>query len=162
MFKKINKTESAALNNNNNSVNKKVPSLISSGLHILGNLVGDGAIDIDGSVEGNVKSEQVTIRSNGKISGDIVAQVAHIYGEVRGLIRAHAVHIYSSARIEGIIMHQSLTVEDGAFVDAKLKRSNNEKKSFEIEFSGEEEQNSEGIIESAPSFVSTPTLRLIG
>ena len=162
MFKKTNKTEAAALNNNNNSANKKVPSLISSGLHILGNLVGDGAIDIDGSVEGNVKSDQVTIRSNGKVSGDVVAQVAHIYGEVRGLVRAHAVHVYSSARIEGIIMHHALTVEDGAFIDAKLKRSNNEKKSLEIEFSDEEEKTSDGIIESAPSFVSSPTLRLIG
>lgn len=159
MFLKTNKTESAALNNN--VANKKVPSLVSGGLHILGNLVGDGAIDIDGSVEGNVKSEQVTVRANGKISGDIVAQVVHIYGEVRGLIKAHAVHVYSSARIEGIIMHHSLTVEDGAFIDAKLKRSN-ENPSLSIDFANEEEQTSDGFLESAPSYVTNPTLRLIG
>jgi cytoskeletal protein CcmA (bactofilin family) len=119
MFRKTSKNESAVLNN---GPKKPVPSVISSELHILGNLISDGHIDIDGSVEGNVKTEQATIRSNGKVSGDVIAETIHVYGEVRGLIRAVNVHLYSSCRVEGIIMHQSLTVEDGAFIDAKFKR----------------------------------------
>jgi len=119
MFQKTSKTESSVLGN---TPKKTLPSVLSSELHILGNLISSGPIDVDGSVEGNVKGDQVTIRQSGRVAGDVVAEVVHVYGEVRGLIRATAVHLYSSARIEGVIIHKSLTVEDGAFIDAKFKR----------------------------------------
>jgi len=146
---------------NTASNNKKgIPSVISTGTHILGNLVSEGGIvDIDGSIEGNIKSDQVTVRSNGKIAGDIAANVVHIYGEVRGLIRAHAVHLYSSAHITGIIVHQSLTVEDGAFIDAKFKRMNDVS---QFPADAINDDSDDGLIESAPSFVGAGTLRLIG
>ena len=104
------------------TVKKSVPSIISSDLNILGNLVSEGLVDIDGIVDGNVKADQVTIRTNGKVRGDISANVVHIYGEVQGIIRSSSVFLYSSCRIHGIVVHQSLSVEDGAFIDGKLKR----------------------------------------
>ena len=159
MFRKSNKNESTILHN---GLKKLVPSVISSELHILGNLVSDGHVDIDGSVEGNVKAEQATIRPNGKVTGDIIAETVHVYGEVRGLIRAVSVHLYSSCRIEGVIMHQTLTVEDGAFIDAKFKRIQ-EKATFaqQGEASADsdlDEENEDGFLESLP----LKSLRLIG
>lgn len=136
---------------------KKTPTLISTGTNILGNIVSDVVVDIDGSVEGNVKSEQVTVRANGKIAGDIIANAVHIYGEVRGLIKSHAVHIYSSARITGVIIHQSLTVEDGAFLDAKFKRMDKTDPSSAVFI--KDEDDDDNLIESTPG---TNTLRLIG
>jgi cytoskeletal protein CcmA (bactofilin family) len=125
MFLKRNKAENAALTGGTTTTvttKKAVPSIISADLNILGNLISDGLIDIDGTVEGNVRADQVTIRGNGKVRGDIAANVVHIYGEVVGVIRASSVYLYSSCRIEGIVVHQSLSVEDGAFIDGKLKR----------------------------------------
>lgn len=99
------------------------PSIIASDMSILGNLVSDGTVDIDGRVEGNVKAEQVIIRGNGKIKGDLQGDAVHVYGEVKGLIKAKQVFLYATCRVEGIIMHESLSIEDGAFVDGKFKRS---------------------------------------
>lgn len=115
-------------NNHNSSAQsaKKTPSaptLIAMDMNILGNLFSEGITDIDGRVEGNVKAEQITIRPNGKIKGDLSAETVHVYGEVKGLIKAKSVHLYSTCRVEGIIMHESLSIEDGAFVDGKFKRS---------------------------------------
>ena len=122
MFRK-NKAENTALNGTATpTIKKSVPSIISADLNVLGNLVSDGTVDIDGAVDGNVKAEQATIRPNGKVRGDVTANVVHIYGEVHGVIRASSVFLYSSCRIEGIVVHQSLSVEDGAFIDGKLKR----------------------------------------
>ncbi len=115
------KAESAALTGTP-SVKRAVPSIISADLNILGNLVSDGLVDIDGTIDGNVKADQVTIRNNGKVRGDVSANVVHIYGEIHGIIRASSVFLYSSCRIHGIVVHQSLSVEDGAFIDGKLKR----------------------------------------
>lgn len=159
MFLRTNKTNEAAVLGN--TTKKTIPSVISNELHILGNLISDGHVDIDGSIEGNVKAEQATIRANGRVSGDVVAESVHVYGEVRGLIRADSVHLYSSARVEGVIMHQSLTVEDGAFIDAKFKRLND--KSVHAEDKGNMDsmsliEDNEDPLEPSP----LGNLRLIG
>lgn len=106
-----------------NTARKAAPSVISSDMHVLGNLMSEGAIDIDGKIEGNVKSAMVTIRKNGRVQGDVIAEVVHIYGEVRGLVKAKSVNLSSTCHVEGVIMHESLSIEDGAFVDGKFKRT---------------------------------------
>ena len=164
MFLKTNKAvEAAALNANSNGTTapkKGAPSILSADMHILGNLVSEGAIDIDGSIEGNVKGNQVTVRAQGKITGDITAEVVHVYGQVRGLIRAHAVHLYASSHVEGVIMYHSLTVEDGAFVDGKFKRIQ-EKSMHDMMPTADfgEDFEDEGFLESHPLPVGN--LRLI-
>ena len=161
MFMKTNKNTTTENSNTTAGSKKLTPSVLSLGTHILGNIISDGAVDIDGTLEGNVKSEHITIRANGKISGDIIAHSVNIYGEVRGVIRAHEVHIYATANISGVIVHHTLTVEEGALIDAKLKRStDNMNYRFEAEY--EQDENNTGVIESAPAFVGNATLRLIG
>jgi cytoskeletal protein CcmA (bactofilin family) len=124
MFFRSNKAaEAAALAGQQSAgIRRIIPSLISADLHILGNIISDGLVDIDGSIEGNVKAGQVTIRVNGSVSGDVIAETVHVYGKVRGLIRAQTVYLYSSCHIEGVVMYKSMTMEDGAFVDGKCKR----------------------------------------
>lgn len=100
-----------------------VPSIISSDLRVLGNIVSDGVVDIDGTVEGNVKCHMATVRKNGHIKGDVVAESVHVYGKIQGLIKARNVHFFKGCRAEGVIMHESITIEDGAFVDGRFKRT---------------------------------------
>lgn len=159
MFLRSSKNNSAENLNNTATVKKCTPTVISVGTHILGNIVSDVVVDIDGSVEGNVKSDQVTIRANGKINGDIHANAVHIYGEVHGLVKAHAVHLYSSSHVTGIIVHQALTVEDGAFLDAKFKRM--DKVESASDHPAAENEEEAGLIESTP-FLTGSKLRLIG
>ncbi len=99
------------------------PSVISADLHVLGNIISDGFIDIDGKIEGNVKCRSATVRPNGLVRGDIQADVIHVYGRIEGQVKARSVSLYASARVQGTIMHESLSIEDGAFVDGKFKRT---------------------------------------
>jgi cytoskeletal protein CcmA (bactofilin family) len=99
------------------------PSVISADMHILGNIISDGFLDIDGKIEGNVKCRSATVRPNGLVRGDIQTDVIHVYGRVEGQIKSRNVSLYSSARVTGTIMHESLSIEDGAFVDGKFKRT---------------------------------------
>lgn len=99
------------------------PSVIAEGMHVLGNIISDGALDIDGKIEGNVRGESVTVRPNGVIRGDVVADMVHVHGQVNGLIKARSVMLYADAKVVGTIMHESLKIEDGAFVDGKFKRT---------------------------------------
>jgi cytoskeletal protein CcmA (bactofilin family) len=99
------------------------PSVIAANMNVLGNIVSDGILDIDGQIDGNVRAEVVTLRPNGRIRGDLVATEAFVHGTVDGLIKAQAVNVFAGAVVRGTIMHESLTIEDGAQVDGKLKRS---------------------------------------
>lgn len=102
-----------------------IPSIISADLRILGNIVSDGVVDLDGIVEGNVKCHTVTVRKNGHIKGDVIAETVHVYGRIQGLIKARNVQFFKGGRAEGVIMHESITIEDGAFVDGRFKRMEN-------------------------------------
>lgn len=99
------------------------PSVIAEDMNVLGNIVSEGVLDIDGKIEGNVRCQSASIRENGKIRGDVMADTVHVYGSVEGLIKARTVILYASARVAGTIMHESLSIEDGAFVDGKFKRT---------------------------------------
>jgi cytoskeletal protein CcmA (bactofilin family) len=152
MFRRNNKENSST-----SFSGKKVssPTVIASDMNILGNLLTDGTADIDGRVEGNIKGDQIIIRGNGKIKGDITADSVHVYGEVKGLIKAKMVHLYATCRVEGIIMHESLSIEDGAFVDGKFKRTD---KIF-----SQDEGIEESIVETSLGNVKVlENLRLIG
>jgi cytoskeletal protein CcmA (bactofilin family) len=100
-----------------------IPSVISADMHVLGSVVSDGMLDIDGKIDGNIRCRVATIRPNGKVRGDVLADTVHIHGEIEGLIKARSVHLYAGSRVQGTIMHESLSVEDGALIDGKFKRN---------------------------------------
>jgi cytoskeletal protein CcmA (bactofilin family) len=123
MFGRSTKGSKASSSNGNNQRRGLIPSVVASGMHVLGNIVSDGTLDIDGHIDGNVRARQISIRPNGHIRGDVTADVVDIYGTVEGVIKAQAVNLYASAHVVGTIMHEALTIEDGAFVDGKFKRT---------------------------------------
>jgi len=98
-------------------------SVLARDMHVLGTLVSDGTLDFSGTVDGNVRCHTLTIRAEGSIRGDVTADVLHVYGKINGLIRAKHVHLYENCHVEGIIMHETLTMEDGAFLDGSCKRT---------------------------------------
>lgn len=122
---------------------KVAPSIISSDVNLMGSIISDGFVDIDGKIEGNVKAFSVTVRANGRIKGDVIAETVQIFGEVKGLVKAKNVYLYASCRVVGIIMHEALTIEDGAFVDGKFKRTDKNLASGE-DFAFEEDEMQPG------------------
>lgn len=99
------------------------PSVIASGMHVLGNIVSEGALDIDGKIDGNVRGYSVHVRPSGTIRGDVTAEILHVHGEIEGVVKATTVMLYATARVTGTLMHEAITIEDGAFVDGKFKRT---------------------------------------
>ncbi len=104
---------------------KHPPTIIAADVNLLGNIISDGTMDIDGRIEGNIRCKHVTIRKNGVIKGDVFADSVQVYGRIEGLIKAKDVNLYATCHVEGVIMHESLTIEDGAFVDGQFKRASN-------------------------------------
>ena len=66
------------------------PSIISADMKVVGNLQSGGDIQIEGSVEGDIKSRTVTIGENAHINGAINANMANVHGHVNGKINARS------------------------------------------------------------------------
>src|SRR5262249_45360839 len=66
-------------------------SSISSGLSIIGKIVGHGSLTIFGQVEGELRASTVVIAEGAQMEGDIVAEELTIGGYVKGTIHANRV-----------------------------------------------------------------------
>ena len=64
-----------------------VPSIVSPDLKIVGNLKGHGAVQIDGTIEGDIDVPLLTVGEQGKIDGSTVAETVRIFGTVNGRVQ---------------------------------------------------------------------------
>ena len=101
---------------------KGMPSIISTDFRVAGNVTSEGDIQLDGSVEGNVKARSLTIGQGGAVRGEVKADKVQVQGTVTGPIRARTVEIAKSAKVTGDVFYESLTVETGAVIDGACKR----------------------------------------
>jgi cytoskeletal protein CcmA (bactofilin family) len=100
-------------------------SSISSGLSIVGKIVGQGKLSILGHVEGEVHASTVQIGDGAQVEGDIVAEELTIGGRVKGTIRANRVKLNSTAMVDGDIYHRSLAIEENAQFEGMSRRQEN-------------------------------------
>src|SRR4030095_3172725 len=100
-------------------------SSISSGLSIVGKIVGQGKLAIFGHVEGEVHASTVQIGDGAQVQGDIVAEELTIGGRVKGTIHANRVKLNSTAVVDGDIYHRSLAIEENAHFEGMSRRQEN-------------------------------------
>jgi cytoskeletal protein CcmA (bactofilin family) len=124
MFSKANKqAQSTTVMEGGRPVTKSsVPSIISPDLRINGDMVCSGDIQIDGWVEGDIQSRNVVVGEGATVHGAVQAENVRICGIVNGQIRADNVVLEKSARVTGDILHKSLSIEQGAFLEGMCKR----------------------------------------
>lgn len=102
---------------------RTAPSIISNDLVVHGNLTATGDIQVDGTVEGDIRSQSLTIGEKASITGEIVADDIVIRGRVIGTIRGRRVQLASTCHVEGDILHEALAVETGAFFEGNCRHS---------------------------------------
>ena len=108
---------------NKNRLSRSAPSIISADLIVIGTLTSTGDIQIDGKVEGDIRSGSLTIGEKANIEGEIIAEEVTIRGRVQGTIRARKVQLAGTCHVEGIILHEALAVEVGAFFEGQCRHS---------------------------------------
>lgn len=106
-------------------VARSAPSIISPDLVVNGTLVSTGDIQIDGRVEGDVRSVGLVIGEKAFIHGEVCAEEVTVRGRVQGGIRARKVLLCSTSKVEGNILHETFAVESGAFFDGNCRHAEN-------------------------------------
>jgi len=101
------------------------PSIISADLMVKGTLTSTGDIQIDGHVEGDVRSVGLVIGEKAEIHGEILAEEVTVRGKVMGRIRGRKVQLAATSHVEGDILHEAFAVEAGAFFEGNCRHSDN-------------------------------------
>ncbi|MAI78663.1 MAG: hypothetical protein CL917_06975 [Deltaproteobacteria bacterium] len=103
---------------------EKTVGPIGKSIVIKGELTGSEDVEIDGTVEGDIRfpNNVLTIGPNGKVSGTIQAQTVQILGTVKGNVEAsERVQIDASGTVEGDLRAPRLLVEEGAVVNGSIE-----------------------------------------
>lgn len=95
-------------------------SILGADLAIKGNLVASADLHIDGKIEGDIACAALVQGESGTIEGAITAQSARLAGTVKGSVDAGTLVVLKTARIEGDVAYETLTIEQGAQVEGKL------------------------------------------
>jgi cytoskeletal protein CcmA (bactofilin family) len=96
--------------------------VLSSDLHITGNLKTSGDIQVEGSVDGDIRAHLLTIGESATIKGEVVADDVVINGRIVGRVRGLKVRLTSTARVEGDIIHKTIAIESGAHFEGSVQR----------------------------------------
>ena len=102
-----------------------VPSIISADLTVTGALNSTGDMQIDGIVEGDVRSVGLVIGERAEIHGEIWAEDVTVRGKVIGRIHARKVLLSATSHVEGDILHEAFAVDSGAFFEGNIRHSDN-------------------------------------
>ena len=105
-----------------------MPSIIGADLKIVGNLVCEGDIDVQGTVQGDIEAKSVTIENDARVDGSIQAESLIVSGTVEGGMEASSISLTSTATVTGEIIHETLSVDPGASLEARLSRISKEKR----------------------------------
>ncbi|TBN53201.1 polymer-forming cytoskeletal protein [Paracoccus sediminis] len=101
---------------------RSAPSILSSDLTVTGNIRTEGDIQIEGTVEGDIRAHQLVIGESATIRGEIVGDEVVVNGRVVGRVRGLKVRLSASARVEGDIIHKTIAIESGAHFEGSVQR----------------------------------------
>jgi len=95
-------------------------SVLGADVTIKGNISASADLHIDGTVDGDITCASLVQGEKSTLNGAVVAETARLAGKVTGSITARELVILKTARIEGDVHYDALTIEQGAEVDGRF------------------------------------------
>lgn len=97
-------------------------SFIAANVRLVGELISDGEVQLDGALQGEARVDRLTLGETGSVEGSITSDSVEVRGRVQGQISARSVRLLATADVEGDITHAEMIVEAGArFVGRSLR-----------------------------------------
>lgn len=95
-------------------------SVIGTDVTIKGDIEASADLHVDGTVVGDLTCSALVQGEASLIEGAIMADNARLSGHVKGTISAKQLVVLKSARIEGDVSYETLTIEQGAAVNGRF------------------------------------------
>lgn len=98
-------------------------SVIGSDVTIKGDITASADLHVDGTIEGDLTCASIVQGEGSEIKGAVIAQSARLAGTVKGSIKARELVVLQTARIEGDVHYDALTIEQGAQVEGQFSHA---------------------------------------
>ncbi len=95
-------------------------SVLGADVAIKGNVEASADLHVDGVVEGDIACTSLVQGESSRIEGAINADGARLSGTIKGTINVRELVILKSARIDGDVHYETLTIEQGANVNGRF------------------------------------------
>ena len=100
-------------------------TIIDEDVAIVGYIISNGKVQIDGKVQGYIFCSNLRICDGGQVTGGIVAEKVTVHGRISGSINALSVTLGSTSHTEADINYQMLKIEHGGYFEGQLRPSEN-------------------------------------
>ncbi len=97
-------------------------SVLGADMAIVGDITAKADLHIDGRVDGDISCASLVQGEASEIRGAVKVDSARLAGTVRGTISAGELVILKTARIDGDVEYDSLTIEPGAKVGGRISQ----------------------------------------
>ncbi len=101
---------------------KPPASVLSNDLHLTGNVKTTGDVQVDCTLEGDIRAHLLTVGEGATIKGEVIADDVVVNGRIVGRVRGLKVRLTSTARVEGDIIHKTIAIESGAHFEGSVQR----------------------------------------
>lgn len=95
-------------------------SVIGADVTITGNIAASADLHVDGAIVGDITCNALVQGETSTITGSVQAESIRLAGKVHGTIAARELVILKTARIEGDVHYDALTIEQGAQVEGRF------------------------------------------
>lgn len=95
-------------------------SVIGADVVIKGDINASADLHVDGRIEGDIACAALVQGESSTIMGAIEAESARLAGHIIGSIHARELVVLKTARIEGDVHYDALTIEQGAEVEGRF------------------------------------------
>ena len=96
------------------------PSILSEGFSFRGEIAAKGAIHVEGSLNGQIQVDELTIGARGQVEGVVTCSSLHIKGKFSGTATCDELIVTSSATVDGHVVYKTLSVQKGASIKGEL------------------------------------------
>lgn len=99
----------------------RASTIITEGVTLTGRLCGEGSLQVEGAVEGEIELDgSVSVSATGLVKGPITADIVRVAGTVQGNISARDhLRLEKTGQIRGDVSTASLVVEDGGRLNGR-------------------------------------------
>lgn len=98
-------------------------SVLGADVTITGNIAASADLHIDGRVNGDVACANLVQGADSVIIGNVKADSARVAGTIEGVVAIRQLSVERSARITGDVEYENLSMENGATIDGRMKRT---------------------------------------
>ena len=120
-------------------------SCIGSGMSIIGNIECNGAAQVFGRIEGELRASDLLLGNGAQVEGTVIAQEVTVCGRVKGTVRAVHVKLQNGGVVEGDIFHRSLSIDENSQFEGSSRRVENPTDpSLSVDGKGPEKEDMQG------------------